>query len=51
MFQIQIKFGSQWQAVGALCHSLTFAQIKARLVARDYHSHAVRVIKVGAQNC
>lgn len=45
MFQVQIRFGNQWQAVGAPTKD---HQRKAREVAHQFPNHAVRVVKVAA---
>lgn len=45
MFQVQIRFGNKWQAVGAPTRD---HQRKAREIATQYPSHAVRIVKVAA---
>ena len=48
MFQVQIRFGNQWQAHADKWSKPETAQLKAKVIARRYPNHAVRVVKVAA---
>lgn len=48
MYEIQIRFGSSWQAVSGIRHTRieSAAYSRARVMAQRYPHHAVRVVKI-----
>lgn len=46
MYEVQIRFGNRWQAHPDKWSKPETAQIKARVIAQRYPTHAVRIVRV-----